>query len=143
MFTRKLKIIGTASAALLLTLALGNAVAQEKAKDAAPAPAPAAAAPSGDVQTGLAAYYTDLLNGHRTASGRPYNRNAMTTAHQTLPFGTKVKVTNVKTNKSVVLTVNDRGPTQAGRIVDVSHAAAQQLGMLRAGLTEVQVEVVK
>ena len=67
----------------------------------------------------------------------------MTTAHQTYPFGTKVKVTNVKTNQSVVLTVNDRGPTQAGRIVDVSRAAAQQLGMVRAGLTEVRVEVVK
>ena len=145
MLNRKNKNVGTISAALLVTSALtwGSAIAQEKTKDAAPAPTPAAAIPSGDVQTGLAAYYTDRLHGHRTASGQRYNRNAMTTAHQTYPFGTKVKVTNVKTNQSVVLTVNDRGPTQAGRIVDVSRAAAQQLGMVRAGLTEVRVEVVK
>jgi rare lipoprotein A len=65
----------------------------------------------------------------------------MTTAHQTLPYGTKVRVTNVKNGKSVVLTVNDRGPTQAGRIVDVSREAARRLGFMRAGLTEVKLEV--
>lgn len=143
----RLKILGTAATAIVLSSALtfGVAAAQDKSKDLAPAPtpAPAVSAPSGDVQTGLAAYYTDRLHGRRTASGQVYNRNAMTTAHPNLPFGTKVKVTNVKTNQSVVLTVNDRGPTQPGRIVDVSRAAAQQLGMLRAGLTEVKVEVIK
>jgi rare lipoprotein A len=137
------KLICVTSTALLLgaALASGSAVAQEKTKDAALAPA--AAASGADVQTGLAAYYTDRLHGHRTASGQRYNRNALTTAHPSLPFGTKVRVTNVKTNKSVVVTVNDRGPTQAGRIVDVSHAAAQQLGMVGKGLTEVRVEVVR
>ena len=67
----------------------------------------------------------------------------MTTAHQTLPFGTKVRVTSVKSGKSVVLRVNDRGPTQPQRILDVSRAAAQRLGFLRSGLTEVKLEVIE
>jgi rare lipoprotein A len=137
------KFFGIASTVLLLggALATSDAVAQKNTKDAASRAA--AAAPVADAQTGLAAYYSDRLHGHRTASGQRYNRNAMTTAHPTLPFGTKVKVTNVKTNKSVVVTVNDRGPTQADRIIDLSRAAAQQLGMIRTGLTEVRVEVVQ
>jgi len=118
------------------------------------APAPAAPAPAastggaltgavGETQTGLAAYYSQRLNGRRTASGERLNNGALTTAHQTLPFGTKVKVTNVKNNKSVVLRVNDRGPTQPNRIVDVTRAAAQRLGFIRSGMTEVKLEVVE
>ena len=116
------------------------------------APAPAAPAAStggaltgavGETQTGLAAYYSQRLNGRRTASGERFNNGAMTTAHQTLPFGTKVKITNVKNNKSVVLRVNDRGPTQPNRIVDVTRAAAQRLGFVRSGMTEVKLEVVE
>ena len=104
-----------------------------------PATKPAAAAPAaltgavGETQTGLAAYYSQRLNGRRTASGERFNNGAMTTAHQTLPFGTKVKLTNVKNNKSIVLRVNDRGPTQPNRIVDVSRVAAQRLGFTRSG----------
>ena len=111
---------------------------------AAPAAAPAALTGRvGDTQTGLAAYYSRRLNGRTTASGERFNNAAMTTAHQTLPFGTKVKVTTVKTNKTVVLRVNDRGPTQPNRIVDVSRAAAERLGFVRAGLVEVKLEVVE
>ncbi|MCI0547287.1 MAG: septal ring lytic transglycosylase RlpA family protein [Candidatus Rokubacteria bacterium] len=113
---------------------------------AAPAPAPAAGTLTGAVgetQTGLAAYYSQRLHGHRTASGERFNNRAMTMSHQTLPYGTKVRVTNTKTGKSVVLRVNDRGPTQPDRIVDVSRAAAQQLGFVRGGLTEVKLEVVE
>jgi len=147
MLNHQLRHIGISATTLglSLTLIFSIARAQDKTKDAAPAPTstPAVSSPSGDVQTGLAAYYSDRLHGHRTASGQVYNRNAMTTAHPNLPFGTKVKVTNVKTNQSVLLTVNDRGPTQPGRIVDVSGAAAQRLGMGRGGLTEVKVEVAK
>jgi len=83
------------------------------------------------------------LNGRRTASGERLNNGALTTAHQTLPFGTKVKVTNVKNNKSVVLRVNDRGPTQPNRILDVTRAAAQRLGFIKSGMTEVKLEVVE
>jgi rare lipoprotein A len=97
----------------------------------------------GETQTGLAAYYSGRLNGRRTASGERYNQEAMTTAHQTLPFGTRVKVTNTKNNKSVVLRVNDRGPTQQGRIVDVSKKAARSLGFVRQGLVDSKLEVVE
>jgi len=118
---------------------------QTRAKPTAPTAASGAALTGavGETQTGLAAYYSHRLQGSRTASGERFNNNALTTAHQTLPFGTKVRVTNVKNNKSVILRVNDRGPTQPNRIVDVSRAAAQRLGFVRAGLTEVKLEVVE
>jgi rare lipoprotein A len=114
---------------------------------AAPAPAktPAAAvAPSAgaDRMDGLAAYYSNRLSGHKTASGKTYNPGALTGAHPTLPFGTKVKVTNTKNQKSVVVTINDRGPTQPDRVIDLSRAAASKLGMLHAGLVPVTLEVV-
>jgi rare lipoprotein A len=112
----------------------------------APPAAPAAGALTGAVgetQTGLAAYYSTRLNGSRTASGERYRQDALTTAHQTLPFGTRVKVTNAKNNRSVLLRVNDRGPTQPGRILDVSRRAAQSLGFVRAGLVETKLEVVE
>jgi rare lipoprotein A len=123
-----------------------TAQAPAPATPAPTAPAPAAGAPSGavgDTQTGLAAYYSQRLHGRRTASGEKFNNGALTTAHQTLPFGTKVRVTRVNGGKSVVLRVNDRGPTQPNRIVDVTQAAAHRLGFMRAGLTEVKLEVVE
>ena len=142
--------IRTTSAALAI-LALVAFAAQAQTTPAAPArapaaaPAPSAAAPApasaAGVETGLAAVYSDKLQGRKTASGQVYDRNKLTTAHKTLPFGTKVKVTNVKNDKSVVLLVNDRGPTQAGRVVDVSPAAAKALGISARGTAEVRVEV--
>jgi rare lipoprotein A len=96
-----------------------------------------------DNQSGLAAVYSSHLNGHRTASGQIYHSSAMTAAHQTLPFGTKVRVTNVNNHKTVVLSVNDRGPVQAGRILDISPAAAHKLGIHKKGLTHVELEVLK
>lgn len=95
----------------------------------------------GAVQTGLAAYYHAELQGRRTAGGERYDPNAMTAAHRTLPFGTQVKVTNIANNRSVLVRVNDRGPTQLDRIIDVSRRAAQELGFLDQGMTEVKVEV--
>ena len=92
---------------------------------------------------GLAAYYSDRLDGRRTASGQVFDQSKLTAAHQTLPFGTMVKVTNTKNGRSVVVRINDRGPTQAGRVIDLSRAAASKLGMLRAGLVPVKLEVVK
>jgi rare lipoprotein A len=97
----------------------------------------------GETQTGLAAYYGPKLRGHITASGERYNPGAWTTAHQTLPFGTMVRITNPKNNRSVVLRVNDRGPTQPGRIVDVSLRAARTLAIRRGGMVEVRLEVVE
>jgi rare lipoprotein A len=109
---------------------------------AAPPPTKAAASASGDSMEGLAAYYSDKLNGHKTASGQVLDQNALTAAHPSLPFGTKVKVTNTKNGRSVVVRINDRGPTQAGRVIDLTRAAAKQLGMAKAGTIPVKLEVV-
>ncbi len=110
----------------------------------APAPAPVAAAPaaSAGAMDGLAAYYSNRLNGRKTASGEVFDQGKLTAAHQTLAFGTKVKVTNTKNNRSVVVRINDRGPTQAGRVIDLSRAAASKLGMMKSGLVPVKLEVV-
>ena len=91
---------------------------------------------------GLAAYYSNRLNGRRTASGEVFDQGKLTAAHQTLAYGTKVKVTNTKNNRSVVVRINDRGPTQPGRVIDLSRAAASKLGMMKAGLVPVKLEVV-
>jgi rare lipoprotein A len=97
----------------------------------------------GTTQTGLAAYYSQRLHGGQTASGERFDNDAMTTAHQTLPYGTRVRITNTRNGKSVDLRVNDRGPTQPKRIVDVSRRAAEELGFVKDGLVEVKLEVVE
>ena len=111
---------------------------------APPAATPAPPAPAAAVggETGLAAVYNHRLNGHKTANGERYDANHLTAAHKTLPFGTMVKVTNVKNQKMVTVRINDRGPTQAGRILDLSTAAAQNLGINPTAMAEVSTEVV-
>lgn len=84
-------------------------------------------------QTGKASWYGERHHGKKTASGEAFNMNAMTAAHKTLPFGTKVKVVSKANNKSVIVRINDRGPFTKKRIIDVSKAAAQQLGMIECG----------
>lgn len=119
--------------------------AEASAPTASPAPAPAApaAAPAAAADmAGTAAWYGRKFAGRRTASGQRFNPAALTAAHPTLPFGTRVKVTNQANQRSVVVTINDRGPTSPGRVIDVSLAAARRLGFVRAGLTEVTLEVV-
>ncbi len=100
---------------------------------------PAAPAPGG-FEEGLASFYSDAFQGRPTASGQPYDRGALTCAHRTAPFGARLRVTELETGRSVVVTVNDRGPHRAGRIVDLSRAAAERLGMTRRGLVRVRVE---
>ncbi|MEP7083897.1 MAG: septal ring lytic transglycosylase RlpA family protein [Betaproteobacteria bacterium] len=90
---------------------------------------------------GLAAYYSSRLQGRKTASGKPFDQNALTAAHPTLPFGSQVKVTNIKNGRSVIVRINDRGPTQAGRVIDLSRAAANRLGIRRGGMAQVKLEV--
>ena len=109
---------------------------------AAPAAASAAPAAGADASEGKLAWYGRKFAGRKTASGQRFNPDALTMAHKTLPFGTQVRVTNLKNQRSVVLRVNDRGPTQADRIGDVSLAAARRLGMLRAGVIDARIEVV-
>lgn len=104
-----------------------------------------ALAQASDAQTeaGLAAVYSNRLHGRRTASGQVYSKAKLTAAHKTLPFGTVIKVTNPKNNRTVTLRVNDRGPTQADRILDISPAAARRLGFSPRVMREVTMEVVK
>jgi rare lipoprotein A len=94
-------------------------------------------------QSGQGSYYADKFNGRPTASGAPYRPGQMTAAHNTLPFGTRIKVTNVKNGRSVKVTVNDRGPHVKGRIVDVSRKAARKLDLVDAGVVPVQLKVIK
>ncbi len=100
--------------------------------------------PSGRVQSGLASWYGARHQGHRTASGERFNKNALTAAHRTLRMGTRVRVTNIRNGKSVVVRINDRGPFGSKkRIIDVSEAAARKLGIIDAGVARVRLEVVK
>ena len=95
---------------------------------------------SSSSETGKASYYGDRHHGQKTANGERFDQNALTAAHRTLPFGTRVRVTNLNNERSVVLRINDRGPFVRGRIIDVSRAAAVRLDMLRAGVVPVRVE---
>ncbi|MPZ39532.1 MAG: septal ring lytic transglycosylase RlpA family protein [Rhizobiales bacterium] len=89
---------------------------------------------------GLASFYR---HGSRTASGEKFNPRELTAAHRTLPFGTRVRVTNVATGRSVMVRVNDRGPFVNGRVIDVSHSAAESLGMVGRGVAKVKLDVVE
>jgi rare lipoprotein A len=93
-------------------------------------------------QTGMASYYAKEFDGRTTASGERYDMNALTAAHQILPFKTRVRVTNLSNNRSVVVRINDRGPFTKRRIIDLSFAAAEKIGLVEAGTTKVEIEVV-
>ena len=95
---------------------------------------------TGSSETGKASWYGAQHHGKRTASGERFDQNALTAAHRTLPFGSRVRVTNLNNDRSVVVRINDRGPYARGRVIDVSRAAAQALGMIRAGVVPVRVE---
>ncbi len=91
---------------------------------------------------GIASWYGAVLDGHRTASGERFDMYAMTACHPTLPFGSIVRVVDRNTDKSVVVRINDRGILSKGRIIDLSYAAARELNITRAGLAQVDVEVI-
>ena len=92
-------------------------------------------------QAEVASYYGQELAGRRTASGERFNPSAMTAAHRTLPFGTRVRVTNTRNNRSVVVRINDRGPFVKGRSIDLSSGAARAIGM--GGAANVRMEVIR
>jgi len=132
---------------LLLTALLLGAAACRSSREATPPRRQAASrsprAPRGSVQTGLGSYYASKFNGRATASGSTYRPGDMTAAHNTLPFGTLIRVTNTRNGRSVDVTVTDRGPHTKGYIVDVSRRAAVQLDIIEAGVVPVQVTVVR
>ena len=92
------------------------------------------------METGLASWYGSRHHGKRTASGEVFNQDKFTAAHRTLPWGSRVKVTNLANGKSVEVRINDRGPFSKGRIIDLSRAAARSLGMVQQGITTVRIE---
>ena len=90
-------------------------------------------------ERGQASYYHDRYQGQRTASGEPYNAQALTAAHRRLPFDTRVRVTNLDNGRQVTVRINDRGPFTEGRVIDLSRRAAERLGMIKAGTAPVRV----
>ncbi|WP_224484757.1 septal ring lytic transglycosylase RlpA family protein [Robertkochia aurantiaca] len=94
------------------------------------------------VEEGMASYYSDSLAGNPTASGEIYDPEKMTAAHPSLDFGTEVEVTNLSNNRSVVVRINDRGPYVKNRIIDLSKAAARELGIIDKGVARVHLLVV-
>lgn len=93
-------------------------------------------------QVGIASFYADKFEGRTTANGEKYRHAKLTAAHRTLQFGTKVKVTNLSNQKTVVVVINDRGPFVDGRIIDLSKSGAEKLDFVHEGLTEVKIEIV-
>ncbi len=96
-----------------------------------------------DLGTGTASFYGKRFHGRRTANGERFDMRAMTAAHRTLPFGSKVRVTNPRNGKQVIVRINDRGPFAKGRAIDLSRAAAEEIGMIRRGHARVEMELVE
>ena len=92
--------------------------------------------------SGVASYYGPGFHGRRTANGETFNMHAMTAAHRTLPFGTLIKVTNLSNGKSTIVRVNDRGPYVGNRVIDLSVAAAKEIGSTHSGVAQVSLEIV-
>jgi rare lipoprotein A len=133
-----------AAVAGLVTLPLGGPVLAEDVAIADSAPAVIQAAPEvpaeeeekprfDPIGAGEASYYADRFAGQSTASGEPYDPAELTAAHRSLPFGSRVLVTNEQTGRSVVVTINDRGPFHRGRVIDLSRAAARRIGIVQQG----------
>ena len=90
-------------------------------------------------ELGKASYYADKFEGRKTANGETFHQSSATAAHKTLPFGTKVKVKNLDNGKKVTVRINDRGPFVAGRIIDLSRAAAKEVGLVQSGVANVKI----
>ncbi|PQM28812.1 septal ring lytic transglycosylase RlpA family lipoprotein [Sphingopyxis lindanitolerans] len=91
-----------------------------------------------EIDGGMASYYGSELAGNRTASGERFDPSQFTAAHRSLPFGSKVRVTNTSNGDSVIVRINDRGPFSRGRVIDVSQAAAREIGLQRSGIARVK-----
>lgn len=130
-------------------LAMGLAVAafialsaQSEARTPASVKSDAPFVPQARFELGIASWYGEQFHGNTTANGEVFDMNGLTSAHRELPLGTRIRVTNLRNNRSLILRVNDRGPFITGRTLDVSMEAAKRLGFLGSGLALVQVEVV-
>lgn len=93
--------------------------------------------------SGIASFYANKFNGKRTASGELFNNSELTAAHRSLAFGTKIRITNKANGRQTIFRINDRGPWSNGRIIDISRAAAQEIGMIQRGVAHVDLEIIK
>ncbi len=109
------------------------------------ASAPTTTSPDGQSHEveGKASWYGEQFHGNQTASGETYNMHEHTAAHRTLPFGTRVRVTRADNGRSVVVRINDRGPFTDGRVIDLSYAAAAEVGMVNDGVAPVELDIVE
>lgn len=128
-----------ATAVVLFLVACGDETVEPQTQDA---DGVAPAAIEQREPDGLASYYSNRFAGRTTANGESYEPNALTAAHRSLPFGTRVRVTNVTSGDSVVVRINDRGPFVDGRVIDLSRAAAEQIDLIDAGVAPVELEIV-
>ena len=143
-----LRVLNQAALVLLLTTALGAAPGNNKTPDSNQGipgltqdsiqPIPAR-----KFQVGKASWYGRIFQHKQTASGEPYDMYQLTAAHRTLPLGSWVKVTDLKTDRAVVVRINDRGPVPQNRIIDLSYSAAKLLGMSTSGVDPVRLEVLE
>lgn len=131
----------------LLAAACAPTRSEPPAATSSPPPAPAVARPRPPepraLQTGKASWYGEAHHGKKTASGEPFDMNALTAAHRTLPLGTRVLVTNLANGRSVEVRINDRGPVIADRVIDLSYGAARALDAVGAGVFRVRIAVVE
>lgn len=129
--------------ALLVLLALAGGCADRASDKGSPDEAARSERQQSFSQRGKASYYARMHHGQKTANGERHDQNALVAAHRSLPFGTQVRVTNLSNGKQVTVRINDRGPFRRGRIIDLSRAAARQLGMLERGVVNVRIETFK
>ena len=145
-------------AALACAMLFGCAEVERAPEPGAPMPAPPTPVPAappplappstgdtviGTQQRGRISMYGNEFAGRKTASGEPFDPSTLTMAHRTLPFGTRVRVTNLENQRSVEVVVNDRGPFVSGRIADLSEAAARRIGMIAKGVVEALLDILK
>ncbi|MBD3392374.1 MAG: septal ring lytic transglycosylase RlpA family protein [Chitinivibrionales bacterium] len=139
--------VGAACAAVI-SLGAGCATAPRYTRDGSRPPRHAAArarrgARGSHRTSGVASYYGPGFHGKKTANGERFNMYRMTAAHKTLPFGTRVRVTNLDNGKSVIVRINDRGPYKKGRIIDLSKGAAKKIGMIGTGTARVRLQILR
>ena len=150
-FSKALRLTGAVATAMMLAACAQSSVVTDKSAfhvgsrstatdQSRKAPREASTAFRHDASLGLASYYQ---HGALTASGERFDARQLTAAHPTLPFGTRLRVTNVATGQSVTVRVNDRGPFVRGRVVDVSYSAAESLGLVGRGVAKVKLDVVR
>jgi rare lipoprotein A len=137
MSTQRLLALGAMAGALAFVVMAGSACAHKRYRFPPPVRPEV-----GYVQSGTASWYGPQHHGRRTSSGERFDMDGLTAAHRSFAFGTRVRVTLLSSGRSVVVRINDRFPNHKGRVIDLSRAAAREIGMMRLGTGRVRIEVV-